>query len=913
MNKRILILIISLIYLSIGCSTKKNTFVSRTYHNVTSHYNAYFNGNEAYKQGIKRINSNPGDDYSLVLNVFAILNDEAAKQATSDMERAKEKAAIVIKKHSITTKFKAKSNMSAKQKAFYNRSEFCEWVDDSWLLHGKANFVNHDWYAAEENFEYIIKEYTWSNIKFEASIWLALTYIQLTKYDDAKALLDRVDGDKDFPKKYRKMLNQSYAQLYLRQHNYSEAISKLTTAIKFTKKRQEKAREFYILAQLYQFNKQFSKATEYYTAAIKYSNRYELTFNAQINRSTCFETGNAESIRKELFKMLKDDKNIDYFDQIYYAIANLYYKENNVAEALNYYKKSIESTKNNNHQKAVSYMSVGDIYLTKKDYILAQAYFDSSLQLMDINYPEYARVKKLAANLNDLADNLIIIQTEDSLQRIAKMSEKDRNKVIDDIIQKIIEDEKRKQEEEQKQANNMLFINQQSMNPLANQTSGGKWYFYNPSTLAMGMAEFKRKWGSRKLEDDWRRKNKAVVLVAAGEDSTQNQAQNQQQASTNPKQRDFYLKNLPLNDSLMKVSNNKMEEAYFKSGEAAMNQLNDFTLASKQFTTLIERFPKSNYKLLSYYNLYRTYNLIDKQDLALIYKNKIISEFPDSKYAQMLMNPNYLREQEEKLTQIKSLYEEAYDSYKDNDFKSVFSHFNVADSLYKDNPIYPKFKLLKAMSIAKMGKVNEYKNELSEIIEKYPGTIEKQHAEQLLASMNNFDPAYLATLSQNKVQTNNNNSNKTNTQPNIVNVNNSTTQPTENKEETEDAFFSFNENDNCQFIILLDKNADINRLKYNLFGYNIDYFSMFDFQILNGIWNEKYYYIKVFPFGNYKEAVKYYKHVNKNQDAVFRGINEKHYQFFVISDPNYLKLQSSGEIERYQKFFKRKFLKKKAQ
>lgn len=910
MNLKIVIIFISLIYLFLSCSTKKNTFVSRTYHNLTSHYNAYFNGNEAYKQGIKRINSNPNDDYSLILNVFAILNNEAVKQASSDMERAKDKAAIVIKKHSITTKPKIKSNMTAKQKAFYNRGEFCEWVDDSWLMHGKANFVNHDWYAAEENFEYIVKEYSWSNIKFEASIWLALTYVQLTKYDDAKALLDRVDGDKDFPKKYRKFLNQAYAQLYIKQKNYSEAISKLTTALKYTTKRQEKARGYFILAQLYQYNKQLSKATEYYTAAIKYSNRYEMSFNAQINRSTCFESGNAEIIRKELYKMLKDDKNVDYFDQIYFAIANLYYKENNISKALHYYKKSIENTKNNNHQKAISYMALGDIFLSKKDYVPSQAYFDSSLQLMNVEYPEYARVKKLAGNLNELANNLIIIQTEDSLQLLAKMSEKDRNKIIDDLIQKIIDEEKRKQEEEQKQANNMLFINQQNLNPLANQTSGGKWYFYNPSTLAMGIAEFKRKWGNRNLEDDWRRKNKSVILTLAFEDSTQNQESNQQQVAFNPKQRDYYLKNLPLNDSLMKVSERKVEEAYFKSGEAAMNKLNDYDLASNQFTKLIERFPKSNYKLLSYYNLYRINLLLDKQDLALIYKNKIISEFPDSKYAHMLLNPNYMKEQEEKLNRLKLLYEEAFDSYKDNDFNTVFSHFKIADSLYKDHSIYPKFKLLKALSVGKMGKVNEYKNELSDIIERYPGTIEKQHAEHLLATVNDFDPAYLASLSQNKSQ-NTNNTAISNNKTSTVNTNNTTVQQIENKQETEDEFYSFNENDNYQFIILLDKNADINRLKYNLFGYNIDYFSMFDFQILNGIWNDKYYYIKVFPYSNYKEALKYYKHINKNQDIVFKGINQKHYQYFVISDQNYSKLQSSGELERYEKFFKRKFFKKK--
>ncbi|MCX7862896.1 MAG: tetratricopeptide repeat protein [Bacteroidales bacterium] len=906
MKYLIFLIVVNLLF--VACSTKRNTFISRSYHNLTSHYNAYFNGNEAYKQGIKKINNDPKDNFSLILNVFPYLNDESYTIATSDMQRAKDKAAIVIKKHSITVKpERKKGNLTPKQKEFYNRTEYCNWVPDSWLMHGKANFINHDWYAAEENFEYIIKEYSWDPIKHEAAIWLALTYVQLTKFEDARALLDREDGDKDFPNKLRKFLYQAYAQLHIKQLNYSEAIVKLTTAIKLSKNRQEKARMYYILAQLHQQNKNYSKASQYYTQAIKYSNRYEMTFSAQINRATCFEGTNAEFLRKELFKMLKDDKNIDYLDQIYYAIANLYYKENQVSEAVKYYKLSLINNKTNSNQKALSYLSLGDIYFSKKDYILAQAYYDSSITILDNEHPEYKRIEKLANNLSVIAENLQIIQTEDSLQKLAKMPEKDRLKIIDDIIQQIIDQERRQQEEEQQQANNMLFMNQQTMNPLANQTQGGKWYFYNPSMLAMGAAEFKRKWGNRKLEDDWRRKNKSVVLTTSAEDTTQNsQINNQQTAANNPKQREYYLKNLPLTDSLMKISNQRMEEALFKSGEAAMNQLEDYHLAIKQFTELVERYPNTSYKLLAYFDLYKLHNKLGNTEAANLYKQKIIQEFPQSQYAQMITNPNYLKEIEQRNQKIKNLYEEAYNSFKDNDITSVFSYYRVADSLYHDSPVYVKFKLLKALSIAKMGNFNDYKKELSEIIEKYPGTQEKSHAEQLLATINNYDPNLLLSIKQNNKQT----PNVTHLKP-TVQQDQLKPQQEQPKEEQDDAMFSFDEKDNCQFVILLDKNADINRLKYNLFGYNIDYFSMFDFQIMHGIWNERYYYIKVFPFANYTEAVKYYKHVNKNIDIVFRNINEKQYYYFVISDANYSKLQATGEIERYIKYFKKKYLKKK--
>jgi len=914
MRQSALILIIATIVILNSCTTKKNTFITRNYHNLTSHYNAYFNGNEAYKQGVKKINENPQDNYGLILNIFTFLNEEANKQASSDMERAKDKAAIVIKKHSITVKpERKKGNLTQKQKDFYNRTEFCNWVPKSWLMHGKANFVNHDWYAAEEDFEYVVKEYSWDPIKHEAAIWLALTYVQLTKYEDAKALLDREDGDKNFPSKLRKFLNQAYAQLYIKQQNYSQAIEKLATAIKLTKKRNEKARMNYILAQLYQYNKQLSKAMQHYTYAIKQSNIYEMTFNAQINRAMCFEGTNADYLKKELFKMLKDEKNIDYYDQIYYAIANLYYKENNLPEAKKNYTLSLKYNKSNNNQKALTYKALGDIHYNIKDYILSHAYYDSSITLLSHEHPEYKRVEKLANNLMTLATNLKIIYEEDSLQKLAKMPEKERNKIIDEIIQKIIVEEKRKQQEEQQKANSMLFMTQQTSNPLSNQMQGGKWYFYNPTALALGAAEFKRKWGNRKLEDDWRRKNKSIVVVSSKEESTADSTQQNQQlsASSNPKQREYYLKNLPLNDSLMKISDKRIEDALFKSGEAAMNQIEDYQLASKQFLSLIERYPKSSYKLYAYYNLYKINTKLNQINTANYYKNLIIQEFPESEYAKMLSNPDYLKEQEKRLITFKKLYDEAYQAYKDDELNTVFKNYRIVDSLYKDIASITKFKLLKAIATGKTGNVAEYKKQLNEIIEKYPGTEEKQYAEFLLASVNNFDAAYLASLNQ-KINVN--------TQPNNK-VNPSTQQKTqqeqqnkekaEEKEEEEDKFYSFDEKANCHFLILLDKNADINRLKYNLFSYNIDNFSMFDFQISNGIWNEKYYYLKVYPFSNYNEAVKYYKHVNKNKENVFRNINENHYTFFIISDENQEKLKFSGKIEEYLKFFKKKYLKKK--
>ncbi len=892
--------------MSVSCSTKRNTALTRGYHNLTAHYNAFFNGREAYKEGIKKIDKTIKDDFTTFIPVFPISNETAAKSVSGDMETALTKAAKVIKLHSITAKPKRKSgNLSKKKKAFYNKAEFCNWVDDSWFLTGKSKLVNHDLYGAEEAFEYIIKEYSNEEIKYDASIWLARTYNDMGKYSDSKNILDRIEGEKEFPQRLFKDLTLSYADLYMKEKKYDDAIPKLKTALKLSHKKREKARYNYILAQLYQRSNQYTNASECYTEVTKLNPPYEMIFNAQINRATCFDlgSGNADQIRKQLNKMLKDDKNIEYKDQIYYAIANLYQKEKETGKALEYYKLSAQSSVSNSNQKALSYLAVADIYFGQQKYILSQSYYDSTMAFLDQKYIDYASVEAKSKNLSELVKSLLVIQNEDSLQRVAALPEKERNRLIDQLIAEVIkEEERKKQEEQQQQINSMLFQqNQQNQN--LNTNAGGKWYFYNPATLSFGMSEFKKKWGNRKLEDDWRRKNKAVSMSANSDETAAITDSITKPAITDNKKREFYLQYLPLNDSLLKASNTRVEDAYFNSGEAYKNKLKNYPLSIIQFETLASRFPHSKYLLQAYYYLYNM-NIDAKNDAkANIYKNLILQKFPESNYAHILSNPNYLKELEEKKDVVNKLYDEAYQEFKNRNYFKVFNYCKVADSLYSNNYISAKFGLLKALSTGGTGDINGFKNSLSLVIEKYPGTEEKTTAENILAYVSKGDYSYLAQ--QELIQESNQN---TTTQNQAQNTNEQVEPPVEN--EKEDDLYKLDETDKQYFVILLDKNADIYRLKYNLFGYNIDYFSMFDFEISTGTWNDRYQLIKVLPFASKKEAVKYYKSANKHKDVVFKGIDDRQYKFFVISENNIPKLQADKDIDRYLNFFTGKYLEK---
>jgi len=892
--------LIIILFVALSCARTKNITTSRAYHNLTAHYNAFFNGREAFKQGNKKISNSIKDDFTNILPVFPISNQTAAKSAATEMQTALDKSAKVIKLHSITARPKRKGgNLSKKQKAFYNKTEYCNWIDDSWFLTGKSKLVNNDLYGAEEAFEYIIREYTNEEIMFDASIWLARTYNEMKKYGDSKIILDRVEGEKKFPKRLFKDLTLSYADLYIKQKKYEDAIPKLKTAITVTRKKKEKARYYFILAQLYQKSQQYSNASDAYTLVTKCNPPYEMIFNAQINRAICFDmgSGNADQIRKQLTKMLKDDKNIDYRDQIYYAIGNLYQKENKIDMALENYKLSASTSVSNSQQRALSFLSIADIYFVKQKYILSQNYYDSTMAFLDTKYSDYNAVEAKSKNLTELVKSLLTIQDEDSLQKIALMNEKDRNKFIDNLIQEVIkEEERKKQEEQQQQINSMLFQqNQQNQN--LNPNASGKWYFYNPATLSFGMSEFKKKWGNRKLEDDWRRKNKAIINLTPTDENDTVSDLSSKPAITDPKKREFYLQNIPLTDSLLFVSNKKIEDAYFNSGETYLNKLKNLPMAIAQFETLNTRFPKTKYKLLSYYYLYKMNIELNNDAQANKYKNLILTEFPESNYAHILSNPNYLKELNEKKEKVNELYGLAYQEFTNKNYLNVFSYCKVADSLYSNNHIVAKFDLLKALSTGGTGDVNGLKNSLSDIITHYPGTEEKNTAENILAYVSKGDYSYLA----NKTSENNKtDSVPKNNEQNIV----------ENKTEIVDELYKIDETDKQYFVILLDKNADIYRLKYNLFGYNIDYFSMFNFEISTGTWNERYQLIKVSPFSSKNDAVKYYKSVNKHKDVVFKLIDERQYQFFVISEKNIEALQANKDIDRYQKFFTKKYLEK---
>ncbi len=892
-----------------GCSVKKNTGLSRAYHNLTAHYNAYFNGRDAFKQGVKKVDKSNVDNYSLIIPVFTHSNPDAVNSARSEMDKAIKKSSKVIKLHSITAKPKRKKGrrMTPKEKEFYNKPEFCKWIDDSWLLMGKAHFYKHDFFLAKENFEYIIKEYSKEPIKFNSMVWLARTYCELKEYKKAKELIQRAEGDKDFPKKLRKDLATTYADFFIKQKKYEDAVSKLTYAIKKEKKKSKRARYMYILAQIYQKNKQYQNASNLYKQVIKSNPPYEMAFNAKINRATSFDINNGDSkeIKKQLKKMLRDDKNIDYQDQIYYAIANIEYKEGNVEEALKLYSKSASSSTGNVNQKALSFLAIADIYFSRPDYVNAQSYYDSTMAFLSQQYPDYDNISLKAKNLTELITNLNIVTTEDSLQMVAQMSEKDRLKLIDKIIEEVRkEEERKKQEMQQQQLNMSQYYQNQNRSNQGNLNQGAKWYFYNPTTLSFGRSQFIRKWGNRKLEDNWRRKNKSVVIASAEDELADDSVDSTKKIFDN-KSHEYYLQNLPLNDSLMALSHQRIIEGLYKAAGVYKNKLLDFPKAIETYELLNKRYPENEFLLDSYYQLYKLNILTNNKPGAERYKQLIVSKYPNSNYANSLTNPDYLKELEAQKEKIKNLYLETYNHYLKRNYFKVIENCVAADSSLADDPLLPKFSLLKALSIGSIRDLSNFKKALKYIIKTYPDTEEKITAETLFAKVNT--PGF-AFADSGLVAYNGN------TMYNVQEVEDDSPVDTTSidsaiVEPDIEKLYNYDENANHFYVMIVDKKVDINRLKFNIISYNIDYFSMFDFNVSAIDIDDKHKLISVKMLDNKRQAMAYMTRMKKAKKELFKNLTVKEYKEFIITPDNYAVLFGNKNIEQYIKFFKQKYLK----
>ncbi|NLA25475.1 MAG: tetratricopeptide repeat protein [Bacteroidales bacterium] len=881
-----------------ACSTEKNTSLSRFYHNTTTYYNIYFNANEAYKKGMKQAEASNTDNYVAILPMFVISKPEASSSVSGDMDKAIKKSSKAIKYHSITAKPKMKTGrMSAKERDFYAKNEYNKWMDDCYLLMGKAHFAKHDFLQARVNFEYILRQFPKEKLTHDAKIMLARTHAETGNYKAAKDMLDLIEADKTMPKKYGSQFAEAYADFYIKQDQFEDAIPKLRRAAKEVKGKKNKLRYKYILAQLLEEVGQEKAASDMYSEVTKRNPNYEMEFNARINMARLYSGSGGKEVRKKLRRMTRDDKNIEYLDQVYYAIAEIDHKDGKTKDAIKNYKLSSEKSMSNSYQKAITCEKLGIIYYAEKDYINAQAYYDTCLANLPYDYRTYKDIQEISRNLTDLVDELNVVSLEDSLQKLANMNEADRNKLIDKIIADLIEEERREQElMAEQQMSSMLFDQRRDgghMNPAA--PSGGKWYFYNPAQLSFGRNEFTKKWGNRKNEDHWRRKNKAVVdFIADSEDADSLDANAEtSRRLTDPKNRDYYMQDLPLNDSLMKLSNERIVEALFNSGRIYKEQFEDLEQAAYSFSTLNTRFPDNIYLLLSYYNLYLISKDLNRTSDMETYKNLVITKFPDSHYANLLRNPNYIAELEAQRNASIQLYNKTYDAYILGQCNQVNQNVNQYLEGRLEADLTPKFKFLSVLCEGKTGSENSFMKRLLQFVNEFPNTEEEQAAEDILAYFGSSDIEELRRELASRPDVEIIDIGQTGTDIDSI------TPPAE--------IFTLEDTDAHYYIILVNADKiDLNRLSFEVRNFNIFTFSIKNFMVMNSVYDSNYQMVIVRSFDNKRQSLNYMRMISTNPD-VFGRIESTDYKQFTISEENYQTLKKLKNVNKYLEFFEENY------
>ena len=875
-TKALLIIAVAAILFT-GCSTKKNKWLPRNYHALTTRYNIYFNGNEAWKEGVAMLEKNHVDKYDRMLPVFKFGTVDQTKGIYPQMDKAIKKAETGVTKHGMLIKGKQ-----------YNR-----WTDRCYLLRGKARFYKRDYYAALEDLEFVSGLKRKEEFKYEAQLYLARTYSELAMWADAQSVIDRMKNEKSFPAKLKDKYYAVVADFYLKQGDDSMAIKPLEKAIELSKRRDKKvkARYMFILAQIYQQQKNYKKAGKYYEMARKLHASYDMDFNATLNIARSFDraNGNPKAIRAKLLKMTREDKNSDYLDQIYYALGELSLRDEDEPGAIEDFKTSVRTSTSNANQKGLAYLALGRIYLGHPEYRPAKAYYDSASTSIDKESPEYKRTGELQKSLAELIKNLDIIEIQDSLVALARMDSTERNKKINAFI-----DLKEKKEREEKIAQqnntgnnantNNPFLQNNQNNTNTNTAQG--FYFTNQALRASGFSDFKRLWGDRKLEDNWRRSNKQSLAPVQEDsvevDSTIAKLGNDTVAikkALREKEYKRIMAALPNTPEDFAKADALILDAYYNAGNIYREQLDDKVAAVKIFEEMLVRFPKDNkYELPTYYQLYRLFGFLGNTAKESVYKDKICVGYPQSDYCNKIKNPQAPTSEKLAKAEAEKFYAETFDLYKKEYYADVVTRTNDALLKYSDKETRPKFAFLRALAIGRTQNVDAFEGALHDVVDNYPMDPVKIQAQYLLdyiAAQKTSNPGVIGDNSQ-------------------VNTGALT-------------MFSLAPDSAHHYVLLIkNKKTKVNEVKVSISNFDTEFFSLLDLKIESRFLNDTLQMIVVKGFKTQEAATTYFNAIKGDKNALAL-LGPTDFVQYIITEPNLIVVQQQKSFANYDVFFKEKY------
>ena len=719
----------NIVYLLLGlmiltsCSTQKNTWATRSFHQTKVKYNILYNGNTAYEEGLKAIRDANTDDYSRVLNLYPVSNHQAAEASKSQMDKTIEKCRKCIKLHSIKAKPKRdpKKANDPQYKAWLQSEEFNANMSMAWIRLGEAEFHKGDFLGAISTFDYIIRHYqNDADMIAQCQLWIARSYAEMAWQYEAEDMLNRVQIDA-LSRKHAKLYSAVKADVLLKGGHYHEAVPFVKIALPNEQRKIYRPRFAYVLGQLYEMDGEREQAEHAYKQVIRMAPTNEMEFNARIRIA---ELGGKNSLRA-LRTMTKQSKFKDRLDRIYGAMGNIYLAHKDTAKALEMYALAIEQSTQAGTAKAEVLVRAGDIYFEQTRYVEAQPCYREAVTILTAEHEAFARVQKRSEVLDELIVSYNQAQLQDSLQRLGHMTEEQQREIVDKIIADLIEAEKADSARQAQAARELEHEDDfpRSVNT-ANMLGGsgaqqGEWYFYNPQLIKQGQQEWRRRWGNRPLEDNWRRQNKQVMIseeemdrlteegdtTALAADTT---AQTVQVLETDIHKPEYYLQQIPRTEQDYAISDSLWREAMVALYYIYRDKLEDEQQAAETLRALDARW--SNHP-------------------------SVLAIYKDENLRALRHDSAYIARMRKMLDEQDSLYAATYVAYTKGQYELVKTNKQYAEQHFPQSALMPRFLFLNAVSVARTEGQEAFTNELQTIVTDYGSTELGAMAKDMLAMM----------------------------------------------------------------------------------------------------------------------------------------------------------------------------------
>lgn len=882
----------------IGCSTEKNTFINRNYHSITAKYNGYSNAKELIRIGLENYRTTYREDYFTILPIELRPNEENVIEFYPVVDTAILKCQNVITLHSMPTASKPSKK----------KTEHARWIDMNWILIGQAQFLRKDYQNALETFEYVRKFYVDRSATFYGAIWRARTEIALNLLSDAKRSLQKFEtqyqnylSDKGsmhpilyrrkfrkeakenkkstltppFPRKLYYDLYVTKAELALKEKDHSKAIKHLKDALKHTRKKQQKARINFIIGQIL-FKEEDENARKYFTQCISKNPTFEMGFKAKIFRA--MSGGKSEDeIIEELFKMSKEQRYLEFRDQIYFAMADVELKRPDVPMGKKYLSKSVFYSIDNPLQKGMSYEKLGDLSFAERNYVDAQRYFDSSAQVVPETYVNYEQIQSKAENLASLVKSIDTVYFEDSVQRIAAMEPEERETFLEGVIEQLKEEERiRKQREAERQEQLRKLQMQQAA---ASGKGGNKFYFSNIRSINDGFEEFRTMWGQRENEDNWRRSNKELTMPDMEDELAESDVEigDLEQEIFDPKTvdpskvkpddltTDILMNSIPVTDSALNASHERLISNLYKSGMIYKEQLNELELGAKQFSRIVEHNVENEHNVMAAFQLYKI-NEKTNETAAQLHRNYILNNYPNSDYANFLRDPDYFLKKKEIDALALKDYLRSVERFERGLYfpvvmkaKDVLA--NEPDNLYRE-----QYYLLKVMA---MGRINDDKSSLipvlEDAIEEFPETEVAEKAQMYIDIIRNgFDPFKPFDFDEAK------------------------------------GLFDYKSKERMMILVYVEGKEDVRNIQTKISDFNREFFSRDRLKTSTQIIDRTLTLIKVAEFPDESKARDYVRDFQKTKKHLGEIRNKK---IIFISPDNFRVMIKENKLTEYEKFF----------